>query len=95
MGAVEIVVVPVSAALVAALGRHFSGPRRAGAARSEGGVQRVEATVLGGCSPDLIKVRQGIPVEPVFHRQEAGECTPHGLPRPEGRRGLARPRLMR
>ncbi|MFF8942085.1 heavy metal translocating P-type ATPase [Streptomyces sp. NPDC014864] len=75
MGAVDIVVVLVAAALIAALGRYFFGPRRAGAARLEGGVQRVEVTVRGGYSPDLIKVREGIPVELVFDRQEAGECT--------------------
>ncbi|MEU8570731.1 heavy metal translocating P-type ATPase [Streptomyces pathocidini] len=75
MGAVDIVVVLASAVLVAVLGWYFFGPRRAGAARLEGGVQRVEVTVRGGYSPDLIKVRQGMPVELVFNRQEAGECT--------------------
>ncbi|UXY25305.1 heavy metal translocating P-type ATPase [Streptomyces sp. HUAS TT20] len=75
MGALEIVVVLASAVLIAALGWYFFGPRRAGAARLEGGVQRVEVTVRGGYSPDLIKVRQGTPVELVFNRQEAGECT--------------------
>ncbi|MFC4463671.1 cupredoxin domain-containing protein [Streptomyces xiangluensis] len=29
----------------------------------------------GGYSPNLIKVRQGAPVELVFDRQESGECT--------------------
>ncbi|MEU2287524.1 cupredoxin domain-containing protein [Streptomyces sp. NPDC013178] len=61
--------------LVAGLGRFFFGPRRVGAARVEGGVQRVEVTVRGGYSPNLIRVRQGTPVELVFDRQEAGECT--------------------
>ncbi|MFE0512038.1 cupredoxin domain-containing protein, partial [Streptomyces sp. NPDC058964] len=75
MGTLEIVVVLASAALIAALGWYFFGPRRAGAARLEGGVQRVEVTVRGGYSPDVIKVRQGTPVELVFDRQEAGECT--------------------
>ncbi len=75
MGTVDIVVVLASAVLVAVLGRYFFGPRRAGAARLEGGVQRVEVTVRGGCSPDVIKVRQGTPAELVFDRQEAGECT--------------------
>ncbi|MFI6010093.1 heavy metal translocating P-type ATPase [Streptomyces sp. NPDC051243] len=75
MGAVDVVVVLASAVLVAVLGWYFFGPRRAGAARLEGGVQRVEVTVRGGYSPDLIKVRQGTPVELVFDRQEAGECT--------------------
>ncbi|MGW3124081.1 heavy metal translocating P-type ATPase [Streptomyces sp. NPDC001107] len=75
MGAVDVVVVLAAALLIAALGWYFFGPRRAGAARLEGGVQRVEVTVRGGYSPDVIKVRQGTPVELVFDRQEAGECT--------------------
>ncbi|WSG27227.1 cupredoxin domain-containing protein [Streptomyces europaeiscabiei] len=75
MGAVDIVVVLASAVMVAVLGWYFFGPRRAGAARLEGGVQRVEVTVRGGYRPDVIKVRQGTPVELVFDRQEAGECT--------------------
>ncbi|MFG3064215.1 Na+/H+ antiporter NhaA [Streptomyces sp. NPDC048231] len=75
MGALEIVVVLASALLIILLGWYFFGPRRVRAARLEGGVQRVEVTVRGGYSPDLIRVRQGTPVELVFDRQEAGECT--------------------
>ncbi|MEU6379827.1 heavy metal translocating P-type ATPase [Streptomyces sp. NPDC046909] len=75
MGTVDVVVVLASAVLVGALGWYFFGPRRAGTARLEGGVQRVEVTVRGGYSPDVIKVRQGTPVDLVFDRQEAGECT--------------------
>src|SRR5512143_4372677 len=75
MGAIDVVVVLAAAALIAALGWFFFGPRCAGAVRVEGGVQRVEVTVRGGYSPNLIKVRQGTPVELVFDRQEAGECT--------------------
>jgi Cu+-exporting ATPase len=41
----------------------------------EDGVQRVEVTVRGGYSPDQIRVRQGVPVELSFDRQESGECT--------------------
>ncbi|TLS41216.1 heavy metal translocating P-type ATPase [Streptomyces montanus] len=75
MGATDVVVVLAAAGLIAALGWFFFGPRRAGAARLEGGVQRVEVTVRGGYNPSLIKVRQGTPVELVFDRQESGECT--------------------
>ncbi|MEU0396477.1 heavy metal translocating P-type ATPase [Streptomyces sp. NPDC006208] len=75
MGALDVVVVLVAAGLIAALGWFFFGPRRVGAARVEGGIQRVQVTVRGGYSPNLIKVRQGIPVELVFDRQESGECT--------------------
>jgi Cu+-exporting ATPase len=38
-------------------------------------VQRVEVSVRGGYSPDLIRVRQGVPVELTFDRQESGDCT--------------------
>ncbi|GCB50758.1 heavy metal translocating P-type ATPase [Streptomyces sp. NL15-2K] len=75
MGALDVVVILAAVLLVAGLGWFFFGPRRAGAARVEGGVQRVEVTVRGGYSPDLIRVREGTPVELVFDRQEAGECT--------------------
>ncbi|MFI5571354.1 heavy metal translocating P-type ATPase [Streptomyces sp. NPDC051740] len=75
MGAIDVVVVIAAAGLIAALCWFFFGPRRAGAARVEGGVQRVEITVRGGYSPSLVKVRQGTPVELVFDRQESGECT--------------------
>lgn len=62
-------------ALIAGMGRFFFGPRKARTARLEGGVQHVEVTVRGGYSPDVIRVRQGVPVELVFDRQESGECT--------------------
>ncbi|MFF3517918.1 cupredoxin domain-containing protein [Streptomyces sp. NPDC002573] len=57
------------------MGWYFFGPRRVGAARLEGGAQRVVVTVRGGYSPDMLKVRQGIPVELVFDRRKADECT--------------------
>ncbi|MGW1845414.1 heavy metal translocating P-type ATPase [Streptomyces sp. NPDC001966] len=75
MGVADVVVVVLAAVLIAGLGWFFFGPRRARTARLEGGVQRVEVTVRGGYSPDVIRVRQGVPVEVVFDRQESGECT--------------------
>ncbi|UJB43140.1 heavy metal translocating P-type ATPase [Streptomyces sp. A1-5] len=75
MGVAEIVVALVAAGLVAALGRFFFGPRKARTARVEGGVQRAEITVRGGYRPDVIVLRQGVPAELVFDRQETGECT--------------------
>ncbi|WP_406264085.1 heavy metal translocating P-type ATPase [Streptomyces sp. NBC_00191] len=75
MGVADAVVVISAVVLIAGLGWFFFGPRRARTARLEGGVQRVEVTVRGGYSPDVIKVRQGIPLEVVFNRQESGECT--------------------
>ncbi|WP_225838790.1 heavy metal translocating P-type ATPase [Streptomyces sp. NK08204] len=75
MGVADVVVALVAAGLVAALGWFFFGPRTSRTARIEGGVQRAEVTVRGGYSPDVIVVRQGIPAELVFDRQETGECT--------------------
>ncbi|MFD0374974.1 heavy metal translocating P-type ATPase [Streptomyces sp. NPDC127112] len=75
MDTVDIVVVVAALALITGLGWFFFGPRRAGSARLEGGVQRVEVTVRGGYSPNMIRVRQGTPLELVFDRQESGECT--------------------
>ncbi|MFJ6479865.1 MULTISPECIES: heavy metal translocating P-type ATPase [unclassified Streptomyces] len=75
MGVTDVVVVVLAAVLIVGLGWFFFGPRRARAARLEGGIQRVEVTVRGGYNPDVIRVRQGIPVELIFDRQESGECT--------------------
>ncbi|MFF4576601.1 heavy metal translocating P-type ATPase [Streptomyces sp. NPDC001410] len=75
MNLADLVVITVSAVAVAALGWFFFGPRRARAAELSHGVQRVEVTVRGGYSPDVIRLRQGVPAELVFDRQESGECT--------------------
>ncbi|MEU2231656.1 heavy metal translocating P-type ATPase [Streptomyces vietnamensis] len=75
MSVADVIVVVAAAGLIAMLGRYFFGPRKVGTVRVEEGVQRVDVTVRGGYSPNLIKVRQGMPVDLVFDRQEAGECT--------------------
>src|SRR5438552_10808775 len=75
MGVAEIAVVVGSVAVIAALGWFFFAPRRARAAELADGVQRVEVTVRGGYRPDVIRVRQGVPVELVFDRREGGDCT--------------------
>ncbi|MFJ9011636.1 hypothetical protein [Streptomyces canus] len=71
----DLVVITVSAVAVAALGWFFFGPRRARAAERSHGVQRMEVTVRGGYSPDVIRLRQGVPAELVADRQKSGECT--------------------
>ena len=75
MGIAEIAVLVGTVVAIAGLGWFFFGPRRASTARMEDGVQRIEVTVRGGYSPDQIRVRQGVPVELSFDRQESGECT--------------------
>src|SRR5215831_4253759 len=75
MNVADISVLLAAVAAMGGLGWFFFGPRRARSAQLEGGVQRVVVTVKGGYSPDVIKVRQGVPLEMVFDRQEAGDCT--------------------
>src|SRR6516225_8530729 len=75
MSVADIVVVIASAAAMAGLGWFFFAPRRARTAELAGGVQRITVTVRGGYSPDVIRARQGVPLELVFDRQESGDCT--------------------
>ncbi len=77
MSAADIIVVIAAAVAVAGLGWFFFGPRRASAAELTGGVQRAEVTVRGGYSPEVIRLRQGVPAELTFDRQESGDCTSH------------------
>src|SRR5215470_19391701 len=60
---------------LAGLGWFFFGPRKAKSAALAGGVQRATVTVRGGYSPEVVQVRQGVPVELTFDRQESGDCT--------------------
>jgi Cu+-exporting ATPase len=71
----DIFVVAGSILAIAGLGWYFFAPREAHTAELAGGVQRIEVTVRGGYRPDVIRVRQGVPVDLVFDRQESGDCT--------------------
>ncbi|MGW1679694.1 heavy metal translocating P-type ATPase [Saccharopolyspora sp. NPDC002376] len=75
MSVVDLVVLVVAAAGVSVVAWYFFGPRSARTAELTGGVQRVEVTVRGGYRPETIRVRQNVPVELVFNRQEEGDCT--------------------
>src|SRR6266567_3009501 len=75
MNVADIAVVIAAAAALAGLGWFFFAPRRARTAELAGGVQRITVAVRGGYSPDVIRVRQGVPLELVFDRQESGDCT--------------------
>ena len=75
MNPVDIAVVLVGLALSGILGWFFFGPKKAHSATQIGNVQEVMVTVKGGYSPDLVRVRQGVPLRIVFDRQESGECT--------------------
>ena len=71
----DIAVVAGGLALTGLLGWFFFGPKKAHSTDLVGNVQEVKVTVRGGYSPDLVRVRQGVPLRIVFDRQESGECT--------------------
>ena len=71
----DIAVVAGGLALTGLLGWFFFGPKKAHSTDLVGNVQEVTVTVKGGYSPDLVRVRQGVPLRIVFDRQESGECT--------------------
>ena len=75
MSAADILVTVVAVAAFAGLGWFFFAPRRARAAEETEGVQRITVMVKGGYSPDVIRARQGVPLELTFDRQESGDCT--------------------
>ncbi|HEX6206792.1 MAG TPA: heavy metal translocating P-type ATPase [Actinomycetota bacterium] len=71
----EILVAIGGLGLIGGLAWYFFGPQEARRAEERGGVQEVEIAVKGGYSPNLIRVRRGVPLRLVFDRQEGGECT--------------------
>ncbi len=71
----EIAVTLVGLGMIAFLAWFFFGPKQAQAARVKGNIQEIEVTVKGGYSPDVIRVKKGIPLRLIFDRQEAGECS--------------------
>ena len=75
MGPAEIAVTLSAALLAAALAWFFFGPKEARQAELHGDIQEIEVTVKGGYSPDLIRVREGVPVRIVFDRQENSDCS--------------------
>ena len=75
MSGADVAVLVLSVLAIVGLGWFFFGPRRGRTATLADGVQRVSVTVKGGYRPDLIHVRQGVPVEIEFDRQDSGECT--------------------
>ncbi|TLQ43210.1 heavy metal translocating P-type ATPase [Streptomyces marianii] len=75
MSAADIGVVVGAVALIALLAWYFFGSKKSSRAELRGGFQEIGVTVKGSYAPDLIRVRQGVPVRMVFDRQEAGDCT--------------------
>jgi Cu+-exporting ATPase len=75
MNPADIAVIAGGLALTGSLGWFFFGPKKAHEAEQIGSGQEIKVTVKGGYSPDLVRVRQGVPLRIIFDRQESGECT--------------------
>ena len=76
MDATEIAVIAGSVVLIAFVLWYFFGPREVtSASTTEGGVQEVRITVKGGYEPDVIAVKQGVPVRLNFYRDETASCS--------------------
>jgi len=71
----EILVTGLGVALIASLSWFFFGPKRGRRAEVRGGMQEVEITVKGGYSPNLIRVKEGVPLRLIFDRQENSDCS--------------------
>jgi Cu+-exporting ATPase len=71
----ELVVTAGGLVAILALAWFFFGTRRSAVSEVRDGVQEVDVTVSGGYSPNLIRVREGVPLRINFDRRETGECT--------------------
>lgn len=72
----EIAVLIASLVAIVAILWYFFGEReKVAAGLSDAGVQRIKVTVKGGYSPDVIVVKQGVPVRLDFYRDETASCT--------------------
>ena len=75
MDAAALAVTTGGAALCVLIAWFFFGRRRARVATVHDGVQQTTIVVKGGYSPNVIRLREGVPARLVFDRQESGDCT--------------------
>jgi len=76
MDTTEIIVIFVGFALILFVLWYFFGERESVAAQTTAsGVQEIKITVKGGYSPDVIVVKEGVPVRLDFYRDETASCS--------------------
>ncbi|MDD5039059.1 MAG: cupredoxin domain-containing protein, partial [Dehalococcoidales bacterium] len=75
MNVAEIVVSVGGIGVISFLAWYFFGPKQSSAAQVKGNVQEIVVTVKGGYSPDVIRVKKGIPLRLIFDRKESGDCS--------------------
>lgn len=91
MGVAEVLVPAGGVLLVAFLAWFFFGPKEARRAELRGGVQEVEIIVKGGYSPDLIRVKEDVPLRLIFDRQDNSDCTSRVVFRTSRRASRSKP----
>ncbi|MGH2489250.1 MAG: heavy metal translocating P-type ATPase [Candidatus Limnocylindria bacterium] len=72
---IELVVTGAGLAAIGVLAWYFFGPKEARLAELRAGVQEITVVVKGGYSPNLIRVRRGVPVRISFDRRESSDCS--------------------
>ena len=76
MDTTEILVIIGGVSLIALTLWYFFGEReQISAETNETGVQEIKVTVRGGYAPDVIVVKNGIPVRLNFYRDETSSCS--------------------
>ncbi len=76
LDAAEIGVIIGGTLLIAFVLWYFFGEReRVSAEVSAGGMQEIKITVKGGYSPDVVVVKQNVPVRLDFYRDETASCS--------------------
>ncbi len=71
----QLIVLVSGASLTGFLWWFFFGPRKEHHSDVHGDIQEMAITVEGGYSPNIVRVRQGVPLRLTFDRREAGDCT--------------------
>ena len=76
MDTMEIIAIVSGVLAIAFVLWYFFGEREATqAALGASGVQEIKVTVKGGYSPDVIVVKEGLPVRLDFYRDETASCS--------------------
>ncbi|MEX2393089.1 MAG: cupredoxin domain-containing protein, partial [Actinomycetota bacterium] len=70
-----MIVIAVAVGVAAFGAWFFFGPRKMHLAELADGMQSADIVVQGAYAPNILRVRQGVPLKITFDRREGGECT--------------------
>ena len=75
MDSSELLVIIGGLALIAITLWYFFGVRESARASKTADIQEATIVVKGGYTPDVVVVRQGVPVRFIFRREETSSCS--------------------